>query len=246
MSASMNKLTQSKNQRSSCWFWIKRLIIWAVLIFIAIQLWFLGWVFYYKYAPPGQTAFMSAGLDRLRETNPNAVLKYEWVPYDQISKHLKQAVLAAEDDGFVTHDGVNWEAIEKAWEKNLDKGKVVRGGSTITQQLAKNLFLSGSRSYIRKGQELLITWMLEWVLPKRRIFELYLNIAEWGEGIYGAKAAAKYYFSISPKQLNEYQAAHLAVMLPRPRFYQKRQNSAFLAKRANRVLRDFKQMEVPL
>ncbi len=229
----------------SFFLYLRRFILFALAIFLAIQLWFFGWVLWYNFFPPQQTSFMSIALDRLEEKNPNAQLRYQWVPYHQISNHLKKAVIAAEDDQFVDHDGVNWEAIEQAWEKNSDKGKIVRGGSTITQQLAKNLFLSGSRSYFRKGEELLISWMLELVMSKQRIYEIYLNVVEWGDGIYGAQEAAKYYFGTNAKNLSADQAARLAVMLPRPRFYQKNPYSAFLNKRTARVLRYIHAAEIP-
>ena len=130
----------------------------------------------------------------MREKDPAARLRHEWVPYERISLSLKTAVVAAEDSAFMDHSGFDWEGLRVAFEKNLKKGRVVAGGSTISQQLAKNLFLSGSRSYVRKGQELIITYMLEFCMDKERIFEIYLNVIEWGEGVFGAEAAARYHY----------------------------------------------------
>ena len=146
----------------------------------------------------------------------DAALKHRWVPYDKISIHLKRALIAAEDAKFFVHEGFDIEGIEKALKKNEKKGRVVAGGSTISQQLAKNLFLSGERSYWRKGQEALITLMLEKMMPKRRILEIYLNVIEWGDGVYGAEAAARHYYRSSAANLGPAQAARLAVMVPRP------------------------------
>jgi monofunctional biosynthetic peptidoglycan transglycosylase len=158
-------------------------------------------VLWWKSHAPQQTSFMAIRLAELREKNTAARLQYQWVPYERISGNLKRAVVAAEDAKFLDHEGFDWEAIQKAMTKNERRGHVVAGASTISQQLAKNLFLSGERSWLRKGQEAIITWMLETELSKRRILELYLNVAEWGEpGIFGAEAAARYHFGVSAAQ----------------------------------------------
>ncbi len=168
----------------------------AVLVLLAIawQGWYFGWVVWWKFANPSTTSFMSVRLDELREKDPRAELKKQWVPYERVSNHLKRAVIAAEDAKFSEHEGFDWEGIQKALEKNRKKGKIVAGGSTITQQLAKNLFLSGERTVLRKGQEFVLTFALEACLSKRRILEIYLNNVEWGEGLFGAQAAARHYF----------------------------------------------------
>jgi len=166
------------------------LLLAVVGVVLALQLWFLAHVVWYKYQAPTSTAFMRAQLAVMREQDPNAGIRYTWTPYARISPHLKRAVIAAEDANFTEHDGVDWEAIERAHERNQKRGKVTHGGSTITMQLAKNLFLSGERSYLRKAQELVITFMLEAVLSKQRILELYLNVAEWGTGVGGDAAPA--------------------------------------------------------
>src|SRR5439155_14240773 len=155
------------------------------------------------------------------EKNPKARLQYQWVPYERISASLKRAVVAAEDAKFLDHEGFDWEAIQKAMTKNEKRGRLVAGASTISQQLAKNLFLSGERSWLRKGEEAIITWMLEFTLSKRRILELYLNVAEWGERVFGAEWAARYHFGIPPARLGPEQAAWLAAILPSPRRYER-------------------------
>jgi len=176
-------------------------------------------------------------LNILQEKNPDTQLKQKWLPYERISRNLKRAIIASEDANFSGHDGVDWDALEKAYEKNSKRGRVVSGGSTITQQLAKNLFLSGQKSYIRKGEELIITLMLETVMDKKRIFEIYLNVVEWGNGVFGAEAAARHYYGISASNLSAAQAARLAVMLPNPRYYDQRRGSAYLQKRTNLIMR---------
>lgn len=189
-------------------------------------------IWWWRGHDPTMTAFMSARLDVLRAQHPDAKLKHVWVPYEQISNPLKRAVLVAEDDKFVDHDGFDWEGIQKAFEKNQRQGKVVAGGSTISQQLAKNLFLSGERSFMRKGEEALITIMLESLWDKERILEVYLNVIEWGNGVFGAEAASLHYFGISAAKVSMPQAAKLAAMVPRPRFYDRNRNAPYLLKRA--------------
>ena len=191
----------------------------ALLLVIAVQLWFYAHVLWWRDHAPQSSAFMERRLETMRVKNPKAALAHQWTDYERISGHLKRAVVAAEDAKFIGHTGFDWEAISKAIERNEKKGKVVAGASTISQQLAKNLFLSGERSYVRKGQEAVIAWMLEATLSKRRILELYLNFAEWGEGVFGAEVAAQYHFKTNAAALNEGQAAYLAVILPSPRRY---------------------------
>ncbi|MCK6392626.1 monofunctional biosynthetic peptidoglycan transglycosylase [Zoogloea sp.] len=202
------------------WHWTRRALLALALLFIAWHLWLLGLVVWWKWVPPSETSFMSLRLDELNQKKPDAELRYRWVPYEQISVHLKRAVIAAEDDKFVDHEGFDWEGIQKAIEKNQKKGKAVAGGSTISQQLAKNLFLSPSRSYFRKAEEAIITVMIEAVWDKRRILEVYLNVVEWGNGIFGCEAAAQRYYKTSAARLSPAQAARMAVMLPNPRKYE--------------------------
>ncbi|MGC4405895.1 monofunctional biosynthetic peptidoglycan transglycosylase [Methyloversatilis sp. MC4-4] len=200
---------------------LKWLLAGAVLLVLAYQVWVFAHLLWWTQFNPSQTRFMSLRLDEMRERKPDAQLRHQWVPYERISVHLKRAVIAAEDDAFVDHEGFDWEGIQKAMEKNRKKGRAVAGGSTISQQLAKNLFLSPSRSYVRKAQEAAITFMMEAVMDKQRILEIYLNVVEWGDGVFGAEAAAQRYYRIPAAKLGPEQAARLAVMLPNPRKYEK-------------------------
>ena len=198
-----------------------------VLAVIAVQLWFLSHLIYWSSYNPSSTAFM----DRYAQQPGAKQVRHTWVPYARISEHLKRAVVAAEDAKFLDHEGFDWEAIQKAMQKNEERGKLVAGASTITQQLAKNLFLSGSRSWLRKGQEAAITWMMERTLSKRRILEIYLNVAEWGEGIFGAEAAARHHFGVPAAALTPEQSAWLAAILPSPRRYDRGRQTAYISGR---------------
>jgi monofunctional glycosyltransferase len=225
--------------------WIGFIFGLVVLAVFALQVWYFAHIWWWVDHNPSSTSFMRAQLEILKKTNPEAQLKHRWIAYDKISDNLKRAVIASEDANFTEHDGVDWDAIEKAYEKNLKKGKVVRGGSTITMQLAKNLFLSGDRSYIRKAQEIVITYMIENMMEKDRIFEIYLNIAEWGVGVFGAEAGATHYFNVSASKLAPMQAARMAAMLPRPRFYDKNRGSNALNRKANMIIRGMGAVEAP-
>lgn len=225
--------------------WIKRALAALVVLFLVYQVWLFGWVVYWNYFNPRSTSFMSIRLSELRETQPEAQLQQQWLPYDRISENLKSALIASEDAKFVDHEGFDWDGIQHAIEKNQKKGKVVAGGSTITQQLAKNLFLSPSRSTLRKGQEAIITLMLEAVMDKERIFEIYLNVIEWGNGVFGAEAAARHYYGISAAQLSAGQAAKLAAMVPNPRYYDTHQGAPGLAKKTGIILRRMGASDVP-
>jgi monofunctional biosynthetic peptidoglycan transglycosylase len=216
-----------------------------VVLFLLIQAFFFIQICWWIDHNPGTTSFMRHQLAIIQEKKPDFRLQQQWVNYDHISNQLKRAIIASEDANFSEHDGVDWNAMEKAYEKNTKKGRVVSGGSTITQQLAKNLFLSGQRSYIRKGQEFIITFMLEAVMDKERIFEIYLNVVEWGNGVYGAEAASRHYFGISAASLNAAQAARLAVMLPNPRFYDINRGSGYLQKRTELIMRRMNSSTLP-
>jgi monofunctional glycosyltransferase len=217
----------------------------AVLMFIAAQIYFVSLIYWYADHAPQHTSFMGERMGVLHETKPDVVLKYQWVPYEKISRNLKRALIAAEDSKFVEHEGFDWDGIQIALEKNRVKGRRVAGGSTITQQLAKNLFLSSEKSYLRKGQEAIITLMLESILDKERILELYLNVIEWGNGIFGAEAAARRYFNVSASQLSVEQAARLAAMAPNPRFYERNGNAPGLRKKINIIVARMPQVELP-
>lgn len=217
----------------------------VVLALVGVQAWFYGHVLWWSAHNPGTTAFMQARLAQLREKDRKAGLKYQWVAYQRISPHLKRAVVAAEDAKFVGHEGFDWQAIQKAIEKNERRGKVVAGASTISQQLAKNLFLSGERSWVRKAQEAAITWMLESTMSKRRILELYLNVAEWGDGVFGAEAASRHHFGIAADSLSAPQAAWLAAILPSPRRHARGHATAYLAERVGIILGRMQQAQIP-
>lgn len=225
------------------WTWYAFLL--ALIALVLVQFWFLAHIWYWAGHNPESTAFMRARLEIIREDEPGAKLSHRWVPYNRISGHLKRAVVAAEDDKFMDHTGFDWEAMQKAYEKNVREGEIIAGASTIPQQLAKNLFLSGSRTWWRKGQEAVITAMLETVLTKRRILEIYLNVAEWGDGVYGAEAAAHYHFGVPAVALTPAQSARLAVMLPSPRSYPPGRDTVYLQNRTAVILGRMKYARVP-
>ncbi|EKF75395.1 peptidoglycantransglycosylase [Alcanivorax hongdengensis A-11-3] len=210
----------------------------ALLALMLQQLWYLGQVLRLQHHNPDQSAYME------RAQAQGKVHQY-WRDYDQISDHLKRAVLISEDAHFTQHWGFDWEGIRYALNRNLEAGKPVAGGSTITQQLAKNLFLSGKRSYVRKAQEAAIALMLELSLSKQRILELYLNMAQWGHQIYGAEAASRHYFKVSAAQLSPAQAAQLAAMLPRPNYYDFRGPTDYVEQRASWIERQLALVEIP-
>jgi monofunctional glycosyltransferase len=226
--------------RLGAWFAVA-----AAAIFLAVQLSYLARVWWWRDHDPRTTAFMDARLEQSRMRDPKAKLQHAWVAYDRISPSLKRAIVVAEDSKFVDHEGFDWDAIEKAREKNRSRGKVVAGGSTISQQLAKNLFLSGARTPWRKGQEALITVMIEHVMDKRRILEIYLNVIEWGEDVFGAEAAARHYYASSALALGPEPAARLAAMVPNPRFYDRNRGSAWLAKKTQIILARMPVAELP-
>ena len=225
--------------------WLKWGLLGLIGLFLAWQLWLLGWVLLWKWVDPDTTRFMEIRLGELQVKNLEAQLKKQWVPYERISPHLKRAISASEDAKFVDHEGFDWDGIQKAMEKNQKRGRTVAGGSTISQQLAKNLFLTPTKSYFRKAEEAIITLMLESLWSKRRIFEVYLNVIEWGNGVFGAEAAARHYFGIGAAQLGPEQAAKLAGMVPNPRFYDRNRNAPGLARKTAIILARMPSAEVP-
>jgi monofunctional biosynthetic peptidoglycan transglycosylase len=225
--------------------WLGRAAAALFTLVLLYQLWVFAHVLWWADHNPASTAFMEAGLARQQEKNPDAELRHKWVPYDRISIHLKRAIVAAEDAKFLEHEGFDVEGIQAAVEKNLKKGRLVAGGSTISQQLAKNLFLSGERSFIRKGQEAVITLMIESTWSKRRILEVYLNVIEWGNGIYGAEAAARRYYKTSAANLNSDQAARMAAMVPNPRWYENHRSSRAYQRRVATIKRNMNAVQVP-
>ena len=236
-----------------------RWILLCLLALLLLEAFFIGRIALMALVDPKSTAFQRSEAWRLA-TQGELRWRQDWRDYDQISDHLKRAVIASEDDSFVNHEGVDWDAIEKAWQRNAKAEEAaaaraeqnrparpvrIRGGSTITQQLAKNLFLSGERTLPRKGQELVLTYALETLLTKRRILEIYLNNVEWGEGVFGAEAAAQHYFRKSAAQLSAREAARLAVMLPRPRYFEKLPRSAYLNNRTSIIVGRMRSAELP-
>jgi monofunctional biosynthetic peptidoglycan transglycosylase len=247
---------------------IWRALVLAALAALSLQLFFLGRIALMARVDPHSTTFQRSEAWRLVTTRPGPLRwRQEWQPYDRIADSLKRAVIASEDGSFTVHEGVDWEALEKAWERNAQaeqraarqrprpaaraqlapqgKPPKIIGGSTITQQLAKNLLLSGERTLLRKGQEMVLTFALEAMLTKERILEIYLNSVEWGEGVFGAEAAARHYYRKSAAQLSAYEAARLAVMLPRPKYFEKLPNSGYLASRASTIVARMHGAELP-
>ena len=219
-----------------------RLLAVLALGLLCLQLWFAGRIALMNWLAPQSTSFQRSEALRLLKEKQQVPWSQSWVDDSQLPRTLKRAVIASEDDGFADHGGVDWDALKGAWQKNekaqaraeargRTSAKVV-GGSTITQQLAKNLFLSGERTLLRKGQELAITLMLEALLDKRRILEIYLNNVEWGEGLFGAQAAARHYFRTDVSRLGSFEAARLAVMLPAPKRFERQPASAYVMGRA--------------
>jgi monofunctional biosynthetic peptidoglycan transglycosylase len=231
--------------KKRAWRWIGRAGLFALGLVLLYHLWIFAKVLWWTQFDPSSSAFMSQRLEILQEKNPEAKLRHKWVDYDKISLNLKRALVAAEDANFMEHEGFDWDAIQRAYEKNLKKGKIVAGGSTISQQLAKNLFLSERRSPWRKGEEAIITVMIEAVMSKRRIFEIYLNIIEWGDGVYGAEAAARHYYKKSAGSLDAWEAARLAAMVPKPRYYDHNRDTAWLGKKTNLILARMPGAQVP-
>jgi monofunctional biosynthetic peptidoglycan transglycosylase len=225
--------------------WLARALVLLLVGLVLLQGWYLSWVVYWRWHNPQLTAFMRHSQEKLAERHPPASLKQQWIAYERISGNLKRAVVTAEDARFLEHEGVDWEALEKAYENNLKRGRTAHGGSTISQQLAKNLFLSAHRSYLRKAQELLITWMVEAVWNKRRILEVYLNVVEWGDGIFGAQAAARHYFGVDAAALTADQAARMAAMLPAPALFDRHPDAPFLVQRTDSILRNLPAAQIP-
>lgn len=215
----------------SFWRFLWRAILIGLLLIALYQIWIVAHIYYWNDHNPASSAFMRERLVELHKRDPHLAIEHRWMPYERISVNLKRAIVAAEDAKFLDHDGFDWEGIEKAIERNQKRGRIVAGGSTITQQLAKNLFLSERRTPWRKAQEALITVMLERIMSKRRILEIYLNIIEWGNGFFGAEAAAEHYFGVSASRLSTYQAARLAAMVPNPRFYDSHPGSRGLTRK---------------
>lgn len=229
--------------------YLGRWLLWTfalvTIALILLQAWYAAHIWWWRDHPPPETSFMAMRLAEIRARRPDARVAYLWMPYERISVQLKRAMIAAEDAKFVEHEGFDWDGIQQAMEKNARRGHVVAGGSTITQQLAKNLFLSSQRSYWRKTEEAVITLMLEAMLDKRRILEIYLNVIELGEGIFGSEAAAQHYYGVGASVLTAEQAARLAAMAPNPRYYEKHPDARGLARKIQIILARMPAAELP-
>ena len=225
--------------------WIKYLVAAPLACIVLFNVWAYGNILSYRAIAPYRTSFMSMRMDELAAEKPDVALDYRWVPYPQISVNLKKALIASEDAGFAEHSGFDWNGIKNAMQRNERSGKIRAGGSTISQQLAKNLFLNESRSYFRKAEEAALTAMLEATTDKDRLYELYLNVIEWGYGIYGAEAAAQHWHRKSAAELTKAQAAELAARVPRPLYYADHPRDAALKRKTNIILRRMGSAELP-
>lgn len=237
----------------------RAVLTWMALLalaFVILQMFFLLRIALMAKLAPESTAFQRSEVWRIASSRGSMHWQQQWVDYARISDNLKRAVIASEDDSFINHDGVDWDAVEKAWDQNIKaqasadrraktKAPKIVGGSTITQQLAKNLFLAGERTMLRKAEEFVLTMMLELLLDKERILEIYLNCVEWGDGVFGAEAAARHYYRKSAAELTAYEAARLAVMLPRPKFYEKMPASPYLTSRAEVITMRMPNAQLP-
>lgn len=224
---------------------IWRGLVALVVLILLYQAWIFVHIWWWVDHNPASSAFMQDQLQALQKNNPEAELRHRWVPYARISNNLKRAVIAAEDAKFTDHEGFDWEGIQSAYAKNLKKGKIVAGGSTISQQLAKNLFLSTKRTPWRKLEEAMITLMLEKMMSKRRILEIYLNIIEWGNGVFGAEAATRHYFGTGAARVSAWQAAKLAAMIPNPRYYDNHRSARGVGRRSGTILARMRYAAVP-
>lgn len=220
---------------------IVRALLILVSLFLLIQLWIFSSLAWWRTQPVQSTMMMR--LDYWSDTSQP--IRHEWRDYDQISEYLKKAVVAAEDGKFMQHHGFDWEGIQHALERNKDQGQVVAGGSTISQQLAKNLFLFNQRSFLRKGQEAIATWMMERMWSKQRILEVYLNSVEFGDNIYGIEAATQHYFGKSSRSLSREEAIFLAAILPNPKYYQDNRSGRGLEPRKRMIRKYMRYSEIP-
>lgn len=232
-------------QKRTLWSLVWYLLLVLFSLLLLYQLWIAAHILWWVDHNPSSSSFMQNRLQVMQDRNPKAELHHKWVPYTRISNNLKRALIASEDAKFVDHEGFDWEGIEKAAEKNLKKGRIVAGGSTISQQLSKNLFLSTRRTPWRKAEEALITVMLEHIMSKRRILEIYLNVIEWGNGIFGAEAAARHYFHVSAAHLTREQAAWLAAMVPNPRYYDEHREARGLMRKTAIILHRMNYADIP-
>jgi monofunctional biosynthetic peptidoglycan transglycosylase len=226
-----------------------RLLLLALSALLVLQLYFALRIALWSVLPVSDTAFMRASMLRMLHGRETVQWHHDWISYEALGPWIKRAVVASEDATFLHNPGVDWQALRQAWirdhTRRVERDHRIVGGSTITQQLAKNLFLSPERSYLRKGQELAITGMLELLLDKRRILQMYLNSVEWGDGMYGAQAAAWQYFHLPAARLSPLQAARLAVMLPAPRFFQHHLYGPYIDRRSYTIAARARDAQIP-
>ena len=225
--------------------WLWRFLLLSFSAGLLYLLWILLHIVYWNTHIPHASAFMQSRLENLRQHHPDATLRHQWIAYEHISLHLKRAIIASEDSQFMKHNGFDFQSIQSALEKNIKKGEWVAGGSTISQQLAKNLFLSERKTIWRKFEETLITIMLENMMSKRRILEIYLNMIEWGRDVFGAEAAALHYFGVSASVLTSRQAAFLASIVTNPRYYDRNRKTQKLLKKINIILSRMHISQIP-
>jgi monofunctional biosynthetic peptidoglycan transglycosylase len=225
------------------WRW--RLLLLSFSVALLYLVWILLHIVYWNTYNPHTSAFIQSRLEILKQHYPGATVRHQWVVYEHISPYLKRAIIASEDSQFMKHNGFDFQAIQHALEKNIKQGEWVVGGSTISQQLAKNLFLSEQKTVWRKLEEMIITIMLEQMMSKRRILEIYLNMIEWGHDVFGAEAAALHYFGVSASALSAGQAAFLASMIPNPRYYDRHRKTQKLLKKSNIILNRMPLTQIP-
>jgi monofunctional biosynthetic peptidoglycan transglycosylase len=211
--------------------WVRRTLFILIAVILGLT-WFLSISAYFGTPPVIQLNWMNPAKTSYMRADRYNKIECEWRPIIKISKHLQNAVVLAEDDQFFNHRGYDWKALKLAYHVNMKRGKFSRGASTITMQVARNLYLYPRKSLLRKAQEILIALKLELLLSKERILEIYLNSAEWGNGIYGAEAAARHYYGKSAQLLSKEEGAWLAAILPRPKFYDRNRNAEMPHKRA--------------
>lgn len=217
-----------------------RIILFFISVLVIIQLWIFSSLVWWRSHPVENTMFM-----RLSYFSDFQPIEHEWVSDDQISNHFKRAIIAAEDAHFLKHHGFDWNGIEFALQRNINNENVVAGGSTISQQLAKNLFFYNRRSYFRKGQESIATVMMERMWSKQRILEVYMNSVEFGDHLYGVEAASQYYFNKNAKNLSREQAAFLAALLPNPKYYQQHRNDPKFLRKQKLILKYMNHSALP-
>lgn len=225
--------------------WVGYLSLLLIGLLLLLQVWFLLHIVYWNQYNPSFSAFMQTRWEIASQNQPNVRFHYQWVDYEEISPHLKRAIIAAEDSQFLNHAGFDFKAMQNALDKNWKEGRWAAGGSTISQQLAKNLFLSDKKTPWRKLQEAVITYMLEKVMTKKRILEIYLNMIEWGENVFGVEAASQYYFGVNASTLTTKQAAFLASMVPNPRFYDRNRTAKKLLRKTDIILKRMPSSQIP-